>query len=612
MFKKKLSLILLLIVVFTFSSQKTFASGNFDTSYNIVYDVNENENTRVTLNIGLTNKSTDYYAASYGVQTGFDNISNISVKDGSGELTYDAKKNDNGTEIKFDFNEKTVGKDNTQKFSISFDTPEITKNFGTVWEVNIPGISNQAQYKSFNVRVNAPKSIGIPSIIKPVVGTFNSNDNSLFFTRDDLGSGGISIAYGNSQAYKFDLSYHIQNKNVFPQTTEIALPSNNNYQTVILNDLSPKPLNVVIDKDGNWLARYRLLPSQKLNIVAKGFAKISYHPKNEELTKENKALYLKADQYWEVNDPKIQKLAKELKTPKEIHNYVVKTLKYDSKRVDEVQERAGARGVLSNPTSAVCLEFTDLFVTLARAAGIPARAVEGYANTSNSADRPLSLVEDVLHAWPEYYDENKHSWIMIDPTWENTTKGIDYFNVLDFDHFTFIVKGEDSDYPIPAGGYKTSREREKKDVKIETTNSFPNEDPSVTVLTQFPERFFGGIPLKGDLIISNTSKVLVKGQPFKVEVEGLSPNSQNFVFDDIAPYGKQNIPIKFHSPGILTNQTFIVKITIGKDQISKEVVVVPFYKNTIFVVGAGAIIIGTFLLILSFFIYRSRRLHFPK
>ncbi len=578
----------------------------------MVYDVFENENTRVTLNIGLTNKTTDYYAASYGVQTGFDNISNIAVKDGSGEITYYAKKSDNGTEISFDFNEKTVGKGETQKFSISFDTPEITKNFGTVWEVNIPGISNQSQYKSFNVRVNAPKSIGIPSIIKPAVGSFNSKDNSLYFTRDDLGNGGISIAYGTSQAYKFDLSYHIQNKNVFPETTEIALPSNNSYQTVILNELTPNPINVVIDRDGNWLARYKLLPSQKLNIVAKGFAKISYHPKNEELSAENKAMYLRADQYWEVNDPQIQKLAKELKTPRAIQEYVVENLKYDTKRVDEVQKRAGARGVLLNKASAVCLEFTDLFVTLARAAGIPARAIEGYANTSNNADRPLSLVEDVLHAWPQYYDEQKKAWIMVDPTWENTTKGIDYFNVLDFDHFAFVVKGEDSDYPIPAGGYKTFREREKKDVKIETTDSFPDEDPSVTVLTQFPEKFYGGLPLKGELIISNTSKVLVKGQPFKVEVQGLSPKSQNFVFSDIAPFGKQNIPVKFHSPGLLTNETFIVKITIGKDQVSKEVIVEPFYKNTYFLFGAGGLIIGTFLLILSLFIYRSRRLHFPK
>ena len=112
----------------------------------------------------------------------------------------------------------------------------------------------------------------------------------------------------------------------------------------------------------------------------------------------------------------------------------------------------GALSALNNPTSAVCLEFTDLFVALSRAAGIPAREIDGYAYTNNAHDRPLSLTEDVLHAWPEYYDFDKKAWIMVDPTWGNTTGGIDYFNALDFDHIAFVIKGENSGYPIPAGG----------------------------------------------------------------------------------------------------------------------------------------------------------------
>ena len=57
------------------------------------------------------------------------------------------------------------------------------------------------------------------------------------------------------------------------------------------------------------------------------------------------------------------------------------------------------------------MEFTDLFVAIARAAGIPARESVGYAYTTNSRLRPLSLVTDVLHAWPEYYDADKKIWV---------------------------------------------------------------------------------------------------------------------------------------------------------------------------------------------------------
>lgn len=599
-------------LLFLTFAKPSIASENFDTSYKVTYTISENENTRVTLDIGLTNKTTDYYAASYGVQTGFEDISNIRVTDGSGGLNYKTEKNDKGTEISFDFNEKTVGINNTQRFSISFDTKEITKNFGTVWEVNIPGIAEQADYTSFNVEVRAPESIGFPSIIKPSVGTYDQDSNSLKFSKSDLGNGGISIAYGESQAYKFDLKYHIQNRNVFPQTTEIALPADNNYQKIAIDDINPKPLDVIIDEDGNWLARYKLLPSQKLNILVKGHAKISHVPTDRSMPLADKDKYLRADKYWEVNDPEIQKIAKDLKTPKEVYDYVVKNLKYDTKRIKEVQERAGARGVLLDKASAVCLEFTDLFVTLSRAAGIPARALEGYANTSNSADRPLSLVEDVLHAWPEYYDESKKTWVMVDPTWGNTTKGIDYFNVLDFDHLTFVTKGIESDYPVPAGGYKTSKEKEMKDVNVATVKDFPTDKPSVTFITEFPERFYGGFPMRGNIIVYNNSKFLVNKNSFTVTVEGLTPQSQTLTFDKIPPYGREVIPIKYQSVGLLTNSTYIVKISLGTDEIQKEIIVVPFYKNLTFVFAGGGLFVGTFLLILSFFIYRSRRLHFPQ
>jgi len=53
---------------------------------------------------------------------------------------------------------------------------------------------------------------------------------------------------------------------------------------------------------------------------------------------------------------------------------------------------------------------------------------------------------------------------MIDPTWGSTTSGIDYFKNLDLDHIAFVIKGSESEYPIPAGGYKF--ENASKDVNV--------------------------------------------------------------------------------------------------------------------------------------------------
>src|SRR5258707_13577173 len=102
------------------------------------------------------------------------------------------------------------------------------------------------------------------------------------------------------------------------------------------------------------------------------------------------------------------------------------------------------------------MEFTDLFIAMARAAGIRAREINGYAYTENKDSEPLSLVADVLHSWPEYWDKYNKEWILVDPTWGNTTHGIDFFHKLDLRHFTFVIHGVNSEFPLSPGSYKLS------------------------------------------------------------------------------------------------------------------------------------------------------------
>lgn len=56
-----------------------------------------------------------------------------------------------------------------------------------------------------------------------------------------------------------------------------------------------------------------------------------------------------------------------------------------------------------------CTDFADLFTTLARAAGIPARTVYGIAYLN--AEQPGFM----FHAWNEVYEKGK--WLGVDPTW---------------------------------------------------------------------------------------------------------------------------------------------------------------------------------------------------
>src|SRR5207302_1362593 len=129
--------------------------------------------------------------------------------------------------------------------------------------------------------------------------------------------------------------------------------------------------------------------------------------------------YLAPKPYWEVDAAVIKDKAKDLKTPEQIYKFVTQYLSYSQARLNNPKiERKGALSAFNSPKDAVCMEFTDLYIAIARAAGIPAKEVIGYAYTQNDRLRPLSFaVEgDLLHAWPAYWDDNL-GWVQVDPTW---------------------------------------------------------------------------------------------------------------------------------------------------------------------------------------------------
>lgn len=593
------------LILFVFFTSNAFALSNFITDYDITYTVMTNAVTHVDFKIVLTNKSEDYYASSYNIKAGFKTLENIKAFDPNGSIIPTVKEENGEKNIELVFNKRVIGENNKLNFSLSFDTPDIVNRFGKIWEINVPGLS-RGDFQSFNSHILVPSFLGNPSYIKPQVGGITGN--TLHFNKDQLGKSGISIAYGDSQIYKFNLKYHLSNPNLFPVKTEISIPPSTNYQEILIDEMNPKPINVREDKDGNWLAQYSLLPSQKRDIVVKGRSRLSLTPKKEQLTKEEISGYLKEQPYWQISNEKIKNLAQNLKTPAAIYEYVVKNLKYDFSRVTEGKERLGALNVLANPNSAVCLEFTDLFVALARAAGIPAREIDGFANTQNSKERPLSLVKDILHAWPEYYDFEKETWIMVDPTWGNTTDGIDYFSVLDFDHFAFVIKGRNSSYPIPAGGYKFLDNQNTKDVEVSFSNDFNEETPLVGVEEGFLKEYPSLTTIEGKIIIRNIGKNAVDTSSLEIKSNFLKPLDQQIDVKRIPPFGFASVSVSFNKTPFLTNVDDELRIAIGQRVILKRIKIYPFFFNKFAI--AGGIIFAILAIALSIIAVRSRRIPF--
>lgn len=579
-------LLLIICALFVFLPKTIYAQeSNFDISTNSNYNIHEDGVTTITQNISIKNKTEFYYTPSYSISIGFKNIENIQAygKGGSIPFTLDDSKTDSKN-IKLTFTDKYTGLGTINNFTLKFETRDIAKKQGSVWEVSIPGIAKPEDFISYNSSVTVPKSFGPPKIIKPQKSTVNQK--VINFSKNEIGKAGIFLIYGEKQYYSFSLSYHISNPNLFPVKTEIALPPQTNYQNVIVTSFSTPPSNVIRDEDENWIAQYQLFPQQRKTVIVKGVVEILSEANESQISDSKTKAYLTPQKYWEVMDDDVQTTAKTLETPKEIYDFVTSSLIYNYDKVSGENKRLGAKGTLLDKKNSVCMEFTDLFVALARASGIPARGVEGFGYTENSTLRPLSLVDDVLHTWPEYYDKDRRKWIMVDPTWGNTTRGMDYFNTLDFEHITFVIKGYDSEYPIPAGGYKF--ENKSKDVEVQFANA---EDfkpyENLTFSDTFPNSTFPGLPINGSFTVKNTGNAPLIGK--NVIVTSSLGTAKQFFIDYMPPGGYKTISLEYENIPFLTNRSLPITIQIEKFTYTKKVAVSLIPDLTLFLIFGGII-----------------------
>mgnify|MGYP001575336811 FL=1 len=492
----------------------------FSTSYDVTYDVGLDGVTIVTNKITLKNLTSQYYATSFSLTIGSTRLTDVLASDDGGSLEANVEKKGTSTTITVKFNQQVTGVGKTLPWTLSYKSMDFASSQGRVWEVSTPKVAADKNLESYNLTLSVPQSFGTPTAITPTPKTRSQSFNKLFFTfdKDQLQSSGVSASFGDKQLFDFDLKYHLENKNFFPVLTNITLPPDSAFQDVIFQAIVPTPINVTLDDDGNYLAWYRLKRGERIEIKVVGSARLynSSKVKNPSLPEELRTNYTQATRFWSSDNPLIKSKLSEIlgtNSPESnfekaqlIHRFVAGYLRYDSSRLKaEGIERLGAVTALTNPQSAVCMEYTDLFIALARAAGIPARELDGYAYTANPELRPLSLSRDILHAWPEFWDEKK-GWIMIDPTWESTTGGVDYFNKLDLNHFVFAIKGLSSENPSPAGSYKVDG-NSGKDVSVTFSDSDfelkPRLDVSIT-----PAQITAGFPNKIKVRINNLGNSL--------------------------------------------------------------------------------------------------------
>jgi len=201
-----------------------------------------------------------------------------------------------------------------------------------------------------------------------------------------------------------------------------CIPADYKYRQKILDyGFSVKPDRIFTD-DGNKYATFKLI-----HPVNKFFISIDIQmelfdfdllaaqktPDNLFENKSQLAEYLVSEEYIEADDPRIKAAADsfdntgQLGIVKEIYSFVLDHMQYSGYNPSDI----GAAAALACG-SGDCTEYSDLFVALCRAKGIPARVIEGYGTDSSPGDLSLG------HSWTEVYLDD-FGWVPFDPIYDD-------------------------------------------------------------------------------------------------------------------------------------------------------------------------------------------------
>lgn len=576
------------------------ASEQFNVSHLVKYTFDETGESQITQQISLTNKLTGVYASQYTLHVKGENVKNITANDKNGLLEVStASAQLNTTDITVKFPNPVVGKGNTLTFSVSYTGNPAIKS-GQVWDVILGRLSDPNQADSYELRLEVPKTFGNPAYMSPpATSIINEESTHIYsFSKDQVVESGVVAGFGNFQTLNFSLSYHLENASKNTKHEQIALPPDTYVQRMFYESIEPRPDNVTVDEDGNWIASYVLNPGKSQLVTARGQVHLLGKPVSPSRFKYSPISlerYVSPTEYWPSTDPLITSLAKQYPTPRDIFSYVSSNLSYDYQRATTSPVRKGALNALASPRNSICTEYTDVFIALARANKIPSREIQGYALGNDPKLQPLGFVNDVLHAWPEYWDKTDEVWRQVDPTWSSTTGGANYFDSLDLSHFAFVIHGSDPRKPLPAGLYKSVSNSKDVTVQVGEYKDFVSGPPRTS--WKYPLIFIPFINLPAKLEIKNTNHSAIYDVSVKLNQSDINTKLTTTVIRTIPPMGSVEIPFTVSSGifPLVTDKK--ITVAVGGHLVTYNIPEYKFYAWYIFLLTvcvSGFIVLAGF------------------
>ncbi|MEW6592903.1 MAG: transglutaminase-like domain-containing protein [Candidatus Hadarchaeota archaeon] len=442
-------------VVLTGLATSAAASGS---SYYKFYDrsftIKENKSLVVSDTITLVNTSSNTLITSVTWTIPTAEISDVQVRDDVGPLDFTKTTIGASTRLQIFFRGSGIGPGSELTYYVSYTAEGMVLGNAVEYRAGLGGITaGESRYDNYIVRIRGPS--GSRFFLSTPTANLVENDPPLLGYSTAVPAGGsfegLRVRFYRQPAYyKVRLNYSLTNSGA-SSTTGLTL------DTILFNHGIPWqssatasssiPMKTMyLDEENNLhgvLKIDEIPPGQTLNFWVDLIYDVSLYEPNlgpddvGEILDVPQSLsgYLKPDNMWDSSSALIQQHVSQLlgvqpknfdvySVSENISQHAVDVLDYELQNV-----RQGSLWALTNGKGD-CSEYTDLSIAMARAAGIPARALYGWGYYEEENLRG--------HAWLEFYFPNK-GWQPADPTWRETTG--DYFSRLDPIHLTRNVNG---------------------------------------------------------------------------------------------------------------------------------------------------------------------------
>ena len=174
-------LIVLLTLIF---NNQVFAQEQFDTRYNVVYEIGADGLSEIFQNISIINRENDVVATNYTLTIDRTSVYDVSAKDGEGDLDVEVKEEGGVTKLSVEFNEQVIGTGRSLDWELKYKTRSLANKVGEIWNINIPKVEVLDSTQEYNVQLIVPKTFGPKIYISPQPVNQDENDNTFTLNFD--------------------------------------------------------------------------------------------------------------------------------------------------------------------------------------------------------------------------------------------------------------------------------------------------------------------------------------------------------------------------------------------------------------------------------------------